>query len=252
MPTGVYISSLVDAGDKKSATLTLQGTPSGALSFVFGRTADVSKAVPCVFDGANPYVLDLGAPGPWCVWAKDSNGTSALPAGLWIGGVERYAREIGKTLRDSVLKFNQVLIEAALANIYGAAATGSPATLKQVVYGFEGAVDAFPAIIIQKPNWRNEWITAPYGMKTTFRYMISCVVEHNDETSELDEVMDFANAVQEILNQVPYVDLTLPSGLTVQNCYASEGNAGVFNLGDRWASAGNLIWQCELDLQKPY
>jgi len=169
--TGLVLSSLVDAGDNNHASITVLGTPNGSISFLAGRTPEVSLASSVTATGTGPYVVALGNPGCWFVWVQDGDGESVTPAAVWIGGIDSILNDIGTKLRD-ILWSLAPGIEAALRKIY------PDVTLKQACFGYDQQADQYPAIVVWKPSADYTWTTAPYGNSSGSRWLsrASCCI----------------------------------------------------------------------------
>jgi len=86
MATGIKIKSIVSNNDGSTCLVALSGTPNGAVSFVSGRTPDVSKSssVSASEISSTEYTITFSAPVLWYVWATDTDGTTASYP-VWIG-----------------------------------------------------------------------------------------------------------------------------------------------------------------------
>jgi hypothetical protein len=175
---------------------------------------------------------------------KDAKGNS-LAAAVWIGQVnDPVADEIGYYLRD-LLTTNIRGIEAILQGRY------PKATVKQIIYGFGGNVEDYPAITVVKPRWSWTWLAFPFSKRYTYSATIACWVLHTTEQTEISYATRFAEACMEILSLPAYNKVTLPSGRKLFNVLVQSGEADeTYRDDNKFEALSSLVWSAQAQLQQ--
>lgn len=243
MPAGVAIAAIVSNEDNASATVTLTGTPNGAVSFLAGRSPEVADATVAPHAGSGPYVVTLPHPSGWHVWVRDGADVAPEPGAVWVSLSGRQdADEAGQWLADT-LWANRRLLDAA------ARQAGHRLTLAQTVYGAR-QVTKWPSLVILRPRIESEPFAFPHVWRHEFTFEVVLVQAHNTEQSEVETATTLGRAAQLILNQPAYLSFTLPSGVAVTGCRASSCSVDEGEVaGAGFQVIGTLSWRCEAQVQ---
>jgi hypothetical protein len=230
----------VASPDGNLASVVVDGTATGSVSFYANRTPTISTAFSVPFTGSGPYYVTFPHAGGWYLWVCDGNGFCVNPGAQWLGQnagiVHQDMVEIGEYLRDT-FRSNAPLLDAAINNWF------PNAKVEQIEFGFPGGIVKFPSILVMKPSVEEEWAFMPYGKIHDYRFEIMFLIAHGDEQSMLQYVEEFARAGQAIINYPGNETINLPSGLQLKFCQADTGEGTNVDLGDAGFSAvGSLIW----------
>ena len=223
MATALQIASLVYNGDMLTAVATVQGTASGAVSFLGGQDPLGTDRVPIPASGSGPYTLAFGHPELWWIWVQDSGGISTKPYPVWLTDAPIILNSIGQTLAD-LIDANKAALEVLSAQVF----PNAPAltTVKQVFYGYQGSVDQYPCITVAEPLYVPEVIGAPRTILWTYECQIKVEILHNTDKTEIGIAAVMTGGLLMLLNRHIYNRITLPSGTILFNCQAtrSSGN----------------------------
>lgn len=250
-----------NTGDGQTAVVPISNMAAGTVwRIVAGMQPVAAAALPrAATMGAWPaagqpaqVTVALPHAGLWYLWAQEEiagewvTAAPAAPQAVWCGvtsGLPLY--EIGAYLA-AIISANAPGLDALVAPVY-------PNTrLQQVIFGYGGMRDAFPAIVITAPRKTAEFAFAGYGKRYGYSFTIGCSVIHEDESTELPLATMYAAGLQEILCYPHYETLVLPSGLQVVHCLATSGESSEAQLGENvFVSTATISWAGESLAQEP-
>jgi len=149
------------------------------------------------------------------VW-EDEAGYLHGQAAAWIGcAAEDILTDIMKQLWRRIVD-NRAGIEARLREIEPSV------TLKQIIWGMGERIEAYPAIEINQVSFSEPYAAVPRVRAASVRADIYGYIVHQTPTVEAELITAFGRAVQRILNQEAYEEMTLLSGATLALCQAQD------------------------------
>ena len=237
MGTGIAIASVTNDRDGMHVTAQITGTPSGAVSFRAGyeKWSERSAPVPSLPLGGGRYKVVLPLPDLWHLFAEDADGVS-LPFGCRMGLADLPDADLlGKALQG-ILEANRLLIEVDLQTNFH-----PHATIKQIVYGTSLTVRDFPAILVTKPSFEEDYAFFPDGKEENNRFEIFLFLHHPDPTSHLRPGWRATDAIKTVINR--YHKIVLESGREFVKCQARDGDADEVEIEQGvWVVIGSLVW----------
>ena len=237
MSSSIGIKSIVNNLDGSTVTVTLDGTPSGTLTFQ-GSDTPASQDFTAPYTGTGPYVVTLPYPGIWHLWAQDNNGLGARFGSVLMGyGNTTDADAIAQKVHD-LLILHKPGMEAVLQTWYPGT------TIKQIHAGFPSTLlDDFPSIIVTKPSWQGNWRALPLVQRWNYSLDILCFVVRRQEEPENPLATRMVEAVQQVLGLRRYVKITTSNQLTLTSCNAFQGNSDEIQIEEGlWATVGSVVW----------
>ena len=242
------VLSCTSANDSAHATAVLDGAAVGALGFRATREpvfSDASQVV-LLFTGTGPYTVTLPGVDLWYLWATDNNAPSTNCLPVWIGGSDSdFLDEVGQAVAG-ILTTHKPAIEARVR-------PWSPGTtIKQVMYGFPGAIEEWPAIVVQRPKFIADWYAMPSIKLYHLTLEIAIVTVRSTEVSELKLVGRIMSAVVAILTKREQI--TMPSGSIACRCQAEEGNVEeqMIDGTSHFITMARLQWSGDVMRQEGY
>ncbi len=248
------VTEVLNPYDGRHVDLVLDRAPTGSLTVYANRTPETPGEEALAIDlGGKRYRVTSPFPAPdesapeltyftvedsagLSVW-RDEDGYLQGQAAAWIGNTrEDELTDVMKQLRWR-LQDNAVGIEARLRAIE------PEITLKQIIWGMEEALETYPSMEIDQVA-----LSEPY--EGTNRFRIASVkadifgyIVHQAPTVEAELITAFGRAVQRILNQEAYEQMTLLGGQLLVSCQAQDlgFDNNIWN-GTRFVSSFNLSW----------
>lgn len=240
MATALAIASLVSTGDGETATLTLDGTPTGMWSVGGYQTPVLANTMQLTVTGNGPYVVEFPYPGLWFVWVADTLGACAEPTAVLVStSTNIEMNDIGLALQNILIAHRRGI------ECYMVAAGFPTATLKQVVYGEPNDIIDYPCLLVTEVRVTNSnYIATSFTYQETYGVTIAATVVHNDEPTLQPLGVAMAKAAMDVLNLPDYEQQTLPSGLVVAFCRAASAGIRPIKIGENYASASTISWSC--------
>lgn len=245
MSTGFLIKTTANPKDGVHLSVTLDGTPSGSVTFSICRTPDFSKATAAAATlTAGVYAVATPHPALWYVWATDGIGTVDAPGCAWVGLSDYPDLDLcGQKLAD-ILTANQAALNVALQTYF------QDATIKHIVYGSASAITDFPAILVTKPVLKPHYVAMPYVREIVYQLEVIFTILHQDKAPMLTAASRFVSRIVEILNQPAYEGIVLDSGTPLAFCQCEEGEADETQYDEnKYAAVGSLVWTGKALLQ---
>lgn len=238
MASSLAIKSLTSNQDGATAAVVLDGAPAaGNVRWWASEKPDVATAREVTAAlVAGVYTVTFPHSGGWYLWPVEQAGFGQMGAG-WINYSDLpVVDELGEAVRD-ILIANKLLLDAQLRKWY------PDAQVQQVVYGFGGMVNRFPAIVVMNPRYTWEWYACPFVRQYVGHFDIGFCILHGDEQSELENAASFAAAGGAILEQTHYETITLPSGVVVNACSPIQGDMQEIEVEEGvFAATGTIQW----------
>lgn len=252
MPTGFLIKSVANVRDGLHLAVTLDGTPTGAVSFDCAPLPRRDHAVyppvpvPASLQPDGTYLVAVPYPDIWYIWATDGQGRTDDPGAGYMGlSDDPDLNGVGAAV-EGILTENIPGLNAALQTLL------PNVTMKRVVYGSATAIDDYPAILVCKPRRSDRPYAMPYVFENTFSLEIMCLFRHGDKNSVLALGTSFAARVMDILKRPCYNQFTLPSGTQVADAYCRTGESDELQDDDSsFVNIGSLLWSANAFIQTP-
>ncbi len=215
----------------------------------YGTAAAINQIAAQRYRVTLPYSNDEAAPRLLYFTAHDDQGYSTYrdsqgyiqgQAAAWIGKTtEDELTDIMKRLRRRIVD-NKVGIEARLREIE------PNITLKQIVWGMGEKIESYPSIEINQAALRETYEGTDYFRLVSAEAQLFGYIVHQIPTIEAELVSAFGRAVQKILNQKSYEQMTLANGQVLTRCQA-QNLAFDNNIwdGQRFVSSWSLDWSGE-------
>ena len=198
--------------DTTHCGIRVSGTPAGGLFTVWAARVPETLAAdrkPCVFTtGTGGWQeVTLPTPGLWYLYLQDTNGWSdEFP--FW--SIIDETNQVGTYLRD-ILRRHKKALELAIADKFNAmhplkqqaasAPTTSAPEIRQIIYGLEALVEAWPSIVITCESREEPYFATSLCRLVTMRFSITCMHWHHDRLSSmLPMITLLAERVMYILN----------------------------------------------------
>lgn len=241
MTSSLVIDSIENVGNGLHALVSLDGTPTGTLTFYTSRIPGSANATVTTYTGAGPYVVEVSHPSIWYIYAHDDNGFTSDPTLAVVisddpnSNGAQYMDEVGRLL-TGIIEANIPGIEAALRVTYPGA------TVKTVQYGGASGIIAYPSICVDNPTSVDREFATGWVREMVYGYRIQCLVTHEDEASALPYAMQMADAIKMLLNQPAYETLTTPSGFTVDFGWVSNVSGSEAAYGEAFQARSQLSW----------
>lgn len=203
------------------------------------------------------YEVTLPTPGLWYLYLRDSQGWSdEYP--FW--GLIDETNLVGEWLRD-ILKRHKQALELRIKGRFnamhplkqqaGTAPTRVQPEIKQIIYGLEALVEAWPAIVVQGEVREEPYFATGMCRLVTMRFQITAMHWHQDRlTSMLPMITTLGEGIQHILNLPEYNDGLLPTGIPIALAEAPRMSSHEDEADGGWGAEATIEWSCQRTRQQ--
>lgn len=214
---------------------------------------DVSRVINAQTDQGTPALV-TGAPGglyatPVSIWITVEDLSGASPqAAVWLrGGSDKdVANEIVTTLQ-SILIANKPLMDIRLQQFSPQPVALVPVAVQQIVTGMTQEIKKYPAIDIEYISSEfDPFQMFPLADLERFNVAIHAFSFHNGDISQRAQMQALGRSIRDILAQSQYLEITLPSSLTITRCHVNTIETVEAFIGSgRFQASAEIGWSCE-------
>lgn len=248
------ITSITNNIDGTTATAIIANPVGSIISFTASRTVN-QTGVPITSSllSTNTYTLTFpvsaylyGNSISYWVAVSDDNGTS-IQSPIWIsyGSNTSIGMQVATTLQ-SILVQNKPLLDYRLAQY---STNGTAQKVQQILVGMGAEAVKFPVIDISATKFKEEigW-GIPNSNVVDITASILVFAFHQGDLSWRNLITTLSFTVRDILNQLQYVQYTLPSGLewVLGGCRDIDIQELFNNNAGRFEMTGDIAWNGQI------